>query len=205
MTSKINRRDLLKACGLGIAALHLPGFKIEVLGQRREAPVVEVTINSVYIRGQWFFEPAGLYIEPGTTVRWVPNKWGATVTAFHPSNANHELRIPENAEPFDSGLIGEDSIRYNRFEWTFDVEGTYDYFSLHHEPLGMVGRIVVGRPGGPAETNSPGYGGREGRTPVFPAQAKLLEFLSSQDIAAKKTVPYPTDLLVRTFPYTSRD
>ena len=198
MTPKLTRRNLLKASALGIAVVNLPGFKVELFGQ---GPVVEVRIISVYIRGQWFFEPAGLYIEPGTTVRWVPTKWGATVTAFHPSNLNHELRIPENAEPFDSGLIGEDSIRYNRFERKFDVEGTYDYFSRHHEPLGMVGRIVVGRPGGPAETNRPGYGGRDGRAPVFPAQAKLLEFLSAQDITAKKTVPYPRDLLVRKYPY----
>jgi len=205
MPSKLTRRDLLKTSALGLAALHVPGFKIEVLGQRREADAVEITINSVYIRGQWFYEPSGLFIERGTTVRWVPTKWGATVTAFHPSNANHELRIPESAKPFDSGLIGEDSIRYNRFEWKFDVEGTYDYFSRFHEPLGLVGRIVVGRPGGPAESNRPGYGGRDGRAPIFPAQAKLLEFLSAQDIAAKKKVPYPTDLLVRSYPYSDRD
>src|SRR2546422_629038 len=29
------------------------------------------------------------------------------------------------------------------------VEGVYDYFCLPHEAAGMVGRIVVGRPGGP--------------------------------------------------------
>ena len=82
----------LETSALGIAALHVPGFKIEVLGQSGDA--VEITINSVYIRGQWFYDPAGLYIEPGTTVHWVPTKWGATVTSFHPSNAKHELRIP---------------------------------------------------------------------------------------------------------------
>ena len=203
MTPKLTRRSLLKTSALGLAALHVPGFRLEVLGQSRDA--VEITINSVYIRGQWFYEPAGLLIERGTTVRWVPTKWGTSVTAFHPSNANHELRIPENAKPFDSGLIGEDSIRYNRFEVTFDVEGTYDYFSRFHEPLGLVGRIVVGRPGGPAETNRPGYGARDGRAPVYPAQAKLLEFLSAQNIAAKKTVPYPTDLLVLSYPHSDRD
>ena len=127
MNSKINRRDLLKACGLGIAALHVPGWRVEVWGQQ---PVVEVRINNVYIRGQWFFDPAGLYIQKGQTVRWLGTKWGATVTAFHPANYNHELRIPENAKPFDSGLIGEDSDRYNKFEWTFEVEGTYDYSNL---------------------------------------------------------------------------
>jgi len=201
----LTRRDLLKTSALGIAALHVPGFKVQVLAQRSAEPVAEITINSVYIRGQWYFDPAGILIERGQTLRWAATKWGATVTAFHPSNYNHELRIPENARPFNSGLIGEDSDRYNTFEWTFDVEGTYDYFSRHHEPLGMVGRIIVGRPGGPAESNRPGYGAREGRAPLFPAEIKLLEYLSSQNIAAQKKVPYPTDLLVRTFPYTGRD
>jgi plastocyanin len=201
--TNITRRDMLKSSALSLAALHVPGFQLEVLGQGRDA--VEITINSVYIRGQWFYEPAGLFIERGTTIRWRPTKWGTSVTAFHPSNANHELRIPENARPFDSGLIGEDSIRYNRFEWTFDIEGTYDYFSRFHEPLGLVGRIVVGRPGGPAESNRPGYGARDGRAPVYPAQAKLLEFLSAQDIAAKKKIPYPTDLLVLSYPHSDRD
>ena len=35
------------------------------------------------------------------------------------------------------------------FEVTLTVEGVYDYFCLPHEAAGMVGRIVVGRPGGP--------------------------------------------------------
>ena len=202
MTSKINRRELLRSCGMGMVALSLPGWRIEVWGAE---PVAEIKINSTYIRGQWFFDPAGLYIQKGQTVRWLSTKWGATVTAFHPANGNHELRIPENAKPFDSGLLGEDSDRYNHFEWTFEVEGTYDYFSRNHEVLGMVGRIVVGSPGGPAEKNPPGYGAREGRAPVFPAEAKLLGAVPSQDIVAKKTIAYPKDLLVRTFPYSDRE
>ena len=202
MGSKITRRDLLKTCGMGLAVLRFPGWRIEVLGAE---PVAEIKINNNYIRGQWFFDPVAIYIQKGQTVRWLSTKWGATVTAFHPANYNHELRIPENARPFDSGLLGEDSPRYNKFEWTFDMEGTYDYFSRNHEPLGMVGRIVVGSPGGPAERNPPGYGARDGRAPVFPAQAKLLGFLSSQEIVAKKTIAYPRDLLVRTFPYSDRE
>ncbi len=65
----------------------------------------------------------------------------------------------------------------------------------------MVGRIVVESPGGPAEQNPPGYGAREGKAPVFPSQAKLLAALPSQQIVANKTIAYPRDLLVRTYPY----
>jgi plastocyanin len=153
------------------------------------------------VRGQWFFNPVGLFIEKGDTVRWMNGKFGTTVTAFHPSNANHELRIPKNAKPFDSGVLGYEAEKYRPFEWTFDVEGTYDYFSRTHEPVGLVGRIVVGAPGGPAEENPPGYGAREGRAPVFAAQKKLLAALRSADIVAKKSIAYPRDVVVRSYPF----
>ena len=194
---KIHRRDILKGWGMGALALSLPGWRLTAWGAEPEAAVV--TVGNNYRLGQWFFNPAGLYIPKGQTVRWESRKWGTTVTAFHPSNDNHELRIPENAKPFDSGLIGQ-TIQ-NTFEWTFDVEGTYDYFCRYHEILGMVGRIVVGSPGGPAEQNPPGYGAREGKALVFHSQAKLLAALPSQQIVENKTLSYPKDLLVRTYPY----
>ena len=181
-------------------AVSLPGWRLSVLGA--EPVAAEITVGNNYRLGQWFFDPVGLYIQKGQTVRWQGRKWGTTVTAYHPSNDNHELRIPENAQPFDSGLLGQ--TIGNTFEWTFDVEGTYDYFCRNHEILGMVGRIVVGSPGGPAEENPPGYGASEGRAPVFPAEAMLLEAIPSQQIVDKKTIPYPRDLLVRKYPYGDR-
>ena len=62
------------------------------------------------------------------------------MTAFHPDHDNHELRIPEGAQPFDSGMLAA----MESFQWTFEVEGTYDYYSKHHEGAGLIGRIVVG-------------------------------------------------------------
>ncbi|HET7322901.1 MAG TPA: plastocyanin/azurin family copper-binding protein [Halococcus sp.] len=41
---------------------------------------------------------------------------------------------------------------------TFDVNRTYDYFCIPHKSLGMVARIVVSEPGGPAEGNMPPIG-----------------------------------------------
>lgn len=55
-------------------------------------------------------------------------------------------RIPEDATAFDSGTISQGS-----FEHTFETPGTYDYYCIPHKSIGMVGRIVVGSPGGPAE------------------------------------------------------
>lgn len=35
------------------------------------------------------------------------------------------------------------------FEITLPLPGVYDYFCAPHEATGMVGRVIVGRPGGP--------------------------------------------------------
>lgn len=90
----------------------------------------------------------------------------------------YEDRIPTAAEPFDSGGISEGA-----FAVTFDTPGTYDYSvfdiesahdCLPHRSTGTVGRIVVGEPGGPAESSpiidgavpeSEGIG-EQGATPI---------------------------------------
>src|SRR5438067_1007972 len=106
-----NRREFLSTLGMGVMAGTLP---------RAEDKVKEIRANSVNARGPWYFDPAGLFIEKGETVRWVGGDQGPTVTAFHPSNYNHELRIPEDAKPFHSGNIMRHG-RYRFFELTFDV------------------------------------------------------------------------------------
>jgi hypothetical protein len=76
--------------------------------------------------------------------RWVVEESVHSTTAYHPANANHSLRIPEQAEPWDSGILTRPG---QAFEVTLTVPGVYDYFCLPHEAGGMVGRIVVGEPG----------------------------------------------------------
>ena len=93
------------------------------------------------------FEPVGLLIQPGQTVRWRNAGNNVhTTTAYHPDNDDHPLRIPETAPPWDSGYLVNPG---DQFEVTLTVEGVYDYFCAPHEIAGMVGRIVVGRPAGP--------------------------------------------------------
>src|SRR3546814_8455650 len=95
-----------------------------------------------------WFDPIGLRIEPGQTVRWVLHANVHTSTACHPDNDGHPLRIPETAEPWDSGYLIDPGAH---FDVTLAVEGVYDYFCAPHEEAGMVGRIIVGQPGGPGE------------------------------------------------------
>jgi len=97
----------------------------------QEVPVVEMGNN--------YFDPIGLYVEPGTTVRF-------EIAAGTHSATAYEDRIPSDADTFDSGIISEGA-----FEYTFEKPGTYDYYCIPHKSVGMVGRIVVGSPGGPAE------------------------------------------------------
>lgn len=98
--------------------------------------------ETVVSMGNNYFDPIGLRIEPGTTVRFEIEAGSHSATAYGD-------RIPTEATPFDSDVMSEGS-----FDRTFDVPGTYDYYCIPHESMGMVGRIVVGEPGGPAEDGS---------------------------------------------------
>jgi plastocyanin len=192
---KMNRREALKLSGMGMVALFLPTLQRSARAAA-DSKVVEIKIISNYNSGQVYFDPIGVFIEKGQTIRWVSSQLGNSVFAFHPDNDNHELRIPETAKSFNSGkfpLMRSAWKNMNRFEWTFDVEGTYDYYSREHEILGAVGRIVVGKPGGPGE-KPPGYGGRDGRAVVFPKQIAAFEAVPSKDIVAKKLIAFPRGL-----------
>ncbi|MGH7103149.1 MAG: plastocyanin/azurin family copper-binding protein [Acetobacteraceae bacterium] len=92
------------------------------------------------------FDPIGVLIQPGQRVRWVCEASVHTTTAYHPKNANHSLRIPKAATPWNSGYL----FPGKAFEWTFTEPGAYDYFCTPHEMAGMVGRIIVGHASGPA-------------------------------------------------------
>lgn len=98
-----------------------------------------------------YFDPKGLLVEPGTTLRFVNEQGVHTATAFHPDNGGLPRRIPEAAVPFDSGIMSEPD---ETFEVTLEEPGVYDYVCVPHASLGMVGRLVVGEvdAGGPGTT-----------------------------------------------------
>ena len=107
---------------------------------------------------QVYFDPGGLHIQPGDTVRWIQVNGYHSVAAYHPVNGNRELRIPEQAKPWNSGvMLAEYPARGSTFEHTFTVPGVYDYLCEPHEAAGMVGRIIVGAPGDGPGTRTFGY------------------------------------------------
>ena len=131
----------------------------------------------------------GSLVQPGQTVRWIVAENVHTTTAYHPRNEGHPLRIPEGAEPWDSGFLVRPG---DRFDLTLTVEGVYDYFCTPHEAAGMVGRIVVGRPGGPGALPFDyhlGRPGAEGWKPVPTAARRV--FPSVEAILRHRLVRRP--------------
>jgi plastocyanin len=103
-------------------------------------------------------------------VRWVVEANVHTATAYHPANGGRPLRIPERAEPWDSGYLVEPG---EAFEVTLAAEGVYDYFCTPHEIAGMIGRIIVGRPGGPG-TAPPGEDVPPAAQAAFPSVRRIM-------------------------------
>lgn len=107
-----------------------------------------ITEGSDYI-----FDPIGLFVESGTTVTFVNSSGAHSSTSYNEGNGGATTtRIPQEAESWNSETLSSQGAT---FDYTFDVAGTYDYFCIPHKALGMVGRVVVDEPGGPAEGSMP--------------------------------------------------
>ncbi|MGH6946078.1 MAG: plastocyanin/azurin family copper-binding protein [Kiloniellales bacterium] len=135
------------------------------------------------------FDPVGLLVQPGTTVRWIVEADVHTTTAYHPNNEAHSLRIPEGAEPWNSDYLVNPG---DSFEVTLSAEGVYDYFCAPHELAGMVGRIVVGRPTGPGSLPFDYFESDPATAdwmPVPPAAQKA--FPPVEEIMQKRLVSWP--------------
>jgi plastocyanin len=87
------------------------------------------------------FEPASLTVPKGTTVTWRnASQTVHTVTDDQSKAANKaEAALPSGAQSWDSGDLNPGQT----FTQTFDTPGTYRYFCIPHEMLGMTGTIVV--------------------------------------------------------------
>lgn len=134
------RRCVLKAGGTILAGLLIAPLSAHAAG------TVEITMQGRQDGSHVWFDPIGVHIQPGQTIRWTNRDAGNshTVTAYHPLNFDRPLRMPQNAEPFDSDYL----LPGETFSVTFGEPGVYDYYCVPHEHAGMVGRIVVGTPAG---------------------------------------------------------
>ena len=153
----LSRRAVLRIGGLALAGPAFPGRAAE------SADIHMVgNANGSVVR----FAPRGLLVTPGAMIRWRNADPGNahTSTAFHPQNMGHPLRIPPGAKPWNSDYL----LPEETFEVILSIPGVYDYFCIPHEMVGMVGRIVVARPGGPAPVAAAGMEN------MFPAVADII-------------------------------
>lgn len=93
---------------------------------------------------QFFFEPTGLFIQPGDTVKFTFDSPDHTVTAYHAAHG-FTPRVPDGVGPFSSPLVPPGGY----WLYTFEEEGVYDIFCGPHQIFGMAMRVVVGSATGP--------------------------------------------------------
>jgi|AntDeeMetagen134_2_1112570.scaffolds.fasta_scaffold01650_11 plastocyanin len=115
---------------------------------------------------EFFFEPTGLFIEPGDTVKFTMATPHHNVVAYHPQ-FGFQRRVPQVTPPFSSPMLPGGGY----WLYTFEKPGVYEMNCAPHEYWGMVMRIVVGEVSGPAADPLPdlcaqppggGDGGDEG-------------------------------------------
>jgi len=143
----------------------------------RASGAVDIRMQGRSDGSEVWFDPIGLHIEPGQSVRWTNGDPGNshTTTAYHPSILGRSLRIPDEAKPWNSDYLLPDQA----FSVTLSVPGVYDYYCQPHEHAGMVGRIVVGQPP-PESLTDPSAKNADKDLPkvaldAFPSVAEIME------------------------------
>ena len=134
----LTRRRVLGAGGGLAAALSLSS--LAVWG----GEIVEIKMQGNEDGSHVWFDPIGILIKPGQTIRWINLNPGNshTTTAYNPANFERPLRMPKAAKSWDSDYL----LPNESFSVTYTEQGVYDYFCIPHEHAGMVGRIIVGEP-----------------------------------------------------------
>jgi plastocyanin len=127
------RRGVLRLGGGLAAALSLRTLTRPARGDEP----VEIEMHGLADGSDVWFDPIGLHVEPGRTLRWTNRNAGNVHTA-----TAYPRRIPDGAAAWDSDYLMPDES----FTLTLAVPGVYDYYCIPHEHAGMVGRIVVGTP-----------------------------------------------------------
>lgn len=132
-----------------------PDHTVELLIREREdVPLPE-----------FYFEPAGLAIEPGDTVQFDLATPHHNVNAYHPA-FGYNQRVPDDVPAYSSPVLGAGES----WLYTFEAEGVHNIMCAPHEVFGMVGTIVVGSATGPgANAVGEAPGTEESRPPEFTA------------------------------------
>jgi plastocyanin len=88
---------------------------------------------------EFYYDPCGLYVDPGDTVKFSYTTPHHTITAYHPARGEMR-RVPEGVPPFSSPVLNAGAY----WLYTFEIPGVYDLYCGPHEAFGHVMRVVVG-------------------------------------------------------------
>ena len=122
--------------GAGLAAL-MVGCGSSAPATPRQ-PLVAGPVTTVSMH--WHsFDPASVTIQQGQTVQWHNTTIVPHTVTCDPKLAKkrEDCMLPEGAMPFNSGDVGPD------FQYPFSLPGTYRYFCIPHETVGMIGEVIV--------------------------------------------------------------
>jgi halocyanin-like protein len=127
----------------------------------RGSSEVTVEVGAEGNGGNLAYAPAGIWVDPGTTVVW---EWTG-------EGGGHNVVTEEGPASPDSGpAVSEAGTTY---EYTFSEEeaGITTYYCSPHQSLGMLGAVAVGDE---VPTVSVGGGGEGAAGPTVPESAKAL-------------------------------
>jgi plastocyanin len=214
--SDLRRRRVLQALGAGAALTAVgsgpaaaaqssdevdPNFGFTGLSPDAEPPVepdheVDLLIRPSEERQipEFFFQPTGLFVEPGETVAFRFPTPDHSVVGYH-SFIGRQQRTPDR--DVDPGLISSPFLGSNAF-WlfTFEEEGVYDLFCPPHEVFGMAMRVVVGEASGPGASEvpdpcAPAGESEGGRPPALTAALVLRDpALAPENVVSEGTVEW---------------
>lgn len=147
----MDRREFLRTGAVAVGGITMAGCSGG--GGGGELPENTVWMRGSGNSGPYYFDPVGMVVEPGATVTFEVQQGSHSSTAFAQNiQYSQRQRIPEDAESWNSLVIGQGET----YDYTFEIEGTYDFFCISHKSQGMYGRVICGSPGGPAPADGSG-------------------------------------------------
>jgi plastocyanin len=87
------------------------------------------------------FAPTTITVPRGATITWTNTGTVAHTVTDDPTKAQNpaDAGLPPGAQAWDSGTVNGGAT----FSHTFDTAGSYTYFCIPHEALGMVAHVTV--------------------------------------------------------------
>jgi plastocyanin len=120
--------------------LHRPDASVTIAlpdGGSTSLTVTEIANLVADSRG-FFFDPAGIHVQPGDVVLFSAETPDHAVAAYHERHGRQN-RVPDSVPPIASPQVPVGgSWRYR-----FEKPGVYDCYCPPHQTLGMVWRVVV--------------------------------------------------------------